>query len=213
MVTVKKRFSKGFTLIEMLIVIAIVAILAGLTIGRLVRTFNSEARQFSWQMASAVKYLYNTAATENKTVRLVFDFENNSYLAESTSESFLLDMGKDKKEDKADKKKEELSDKEAEEEESKLKLLEPSFGPMVTSLFEMRDLPKNVFLKDVYASYYVKPVSDGTAYIYFFPNGYAEPAIINFRDAEDEKHLSIKIDPFSGDVDISREYRSIENKK
>ena len=65
--------------------------------------------------------------------------------------------------------------------------------------------------KDVYTSHDKEPVGGGRAYIYFFQNGSAEAAIINFKDEADEKQLSVKINPFTGDVDIQPEYRKLES--
>ena len=82
---------KGFTLIEVMIVLVIVGVIAFLGMNSLRGTFRSKSRELSWRMASTVKYLYNQAIMENKTVRLVFDIDNNNYWAESTTDKFLIE--------------------------------------------------------------------------------------------------------------------------
>lgn len=226
-----KKNNEGFTIIEILIVLLIVGVLATIGASLLTSSYRSKSRELSWRMASTIRYLYTTAVTENKTVRLVFDFENDSYLAEATLDQVLLE---DK--EKADKKvdiKNEVENKKQEEasieakkdgEESKeggekektvsyVEPLEPSFGSLDSPLIEMRSLPAGMFLKDIYTSHDKDPIGSGKAYIYFFPNGYADGAIINFKDEEDVKHTSVKINPFNGSVDISQEYRTLEEAK
>ena len=68
--------ASGFTLIEIMIVVALMALILGVgifglgIIGR--ADVNGEALRFS----SAVRYTFNMAATSNKTLQLKIDFEN-----------------------------------------------------------------------------------------------------------------------------------------
>lgn len=203
---------RGFTLLEVLIVLMVVAAISGLAINRITSSFRSEARALSWRMASTVKYLYNSAAMENRTIRLVLDFETNSFSAEETSEEFLLERPSEKKEKSKEVKKEE-GEKSKEAKGNYIEPLEPTFGSMESPFLETRKLPIGILFKDVHTSHDEKAVTGGRAYIYFFPSGYVEPSIINFKDEADERHISIKINPFSGDADISSEYRSLEGTK
>lgn len=207
------KLQKGFTLLEVLIVLVIVAFLFGTAATRLNKTFRSESRAVQWRMASVAKYLYNTAASENKTARLTLDFESNSYWAEETSERFLIGMEKEGQQvnrsvgQQVGEAEDSGEPKDGEKKEAVVAPLEPAFGTMDSSLLEVKQFPSNVLLKDVYTSRSVEPVASGRAYIYFFPNGYMEEAIINFKDASDEKHLSIKFNSFNGEADVSNEYR------
>lgn len=217
----------GFTLIEVMIVLVVIATLAFMGTNMLTGTFRVKSRELSWRMASTVKYLYNSAVMENKTVRLVFDFESNSYWAEATSERFLLEKESDKKEppkmagegskeykgEEGGAKDSEVSgggDAEAVKEEPYVEPLEPTFGTVSTPLLETRGLPVGLYLKDVFTTHDGAPVTAGRAYIYFFSNGYAEAAVINFRDADDTKYISVRIEPFSGTTNISPEYGKLE---
>ncbi|MBI2091827.1 MAG: type II secretion system protein [Deltaproteobacteria bacterium] len=215
---------KGFTLLEMMIVVVLVGFLAFLGANTIRGSFKSKSREISWRMASTIRYLYNSAITENKTYRLVFDFENNSYWAESTSERVLLEKGDaEKKDEKKDEKKVSpeakedaettSSDEKAEgsEKVTQISPTEPAFGPVESALMETRALPNGIFIKDVYTG--KTAATSGKAYIHFFPNGFAERAIINFRDDSDEKHVSIRINPFNGETDVSPEYRTAEGTK
>jgi general secretion pathway protein H len=46
-----------------------------------------------------------------------------------------------------------------------------------------------------------EPVEKGTAYIYFFPQGHAEPAIVHFVDRS-EDYYSIVLHPLTGQARI-----------
>jgi len=182
-------------------------------------TFSSKARELSWRMSSTIRYLYNSAITENKTIRLTLDFESNSYWAEATHEKFLLEKGEDKEmSEKRRAEQEKESPKKDEGEtapEDKISYVEPmvaTFGSVEAPFLETRNLPSGLYIKDVWTEHDEGPVGGGRAYVYFYPNGTSELAVINFKDEADEKHISIKINPFSGETNISSEYRSIEKK-
>jgi prepilin-type N-terminal cleavage/methylation domain-containing protein len=225
------RSKRGFTLLEIMIVLIIVAFMAFIGMNMVSGTFRAKARELSWRISSTVRYLYNSAVTENKTIRLALDFESNSYWAEATHERFLLEKGEDK--EKTEKRKAEQEKEEPKKEgsaeitpedpagkdegegEEKISYLEPveaTFGSVEAPFLETRSLPSGLYLKDVWTEHDDGAVGGGRAYIYFYPNGTSESAVINFRDEADERHISIKINPFNGEVDISPEYRSIEKK-
>ncbi len=204
--------SKGFTLLEVLIVMALLVILGSLTFNQVSKSFRVERRSLEWRMASLVKYLYNTAATENKTVRLVFDFKERTYWAEATAEKFRLSPNRDMSPPVEKTKKEEKTVEEGKD-ETEIAPFEASFGAIESPLMSKRQLPSKIFLEDIQTSHDEKPVTEGVAYIYFFPNGYVEPSIINFKDESGERHISIRTNTYNSDVSISEEYGMLENKK
>lgn len=228
----RRSMVAGFTLLEILIVLAVIVLLAFFGTNLITNTFKSKSREVSWRMASTVRYLYNTAITQNETIRLAFDFESNSYWAEATTEKFLLEKNISK-EDAAKKAEEEKAKEHAEEQPEDqdtttetpegetfaepvapdLEPTEATFGSIETSLLETRQLPAGILLKDIQTSHDLEPVETGRAYIYFFRNGTAEEAIINLKDEADEKHISIKINPFNGETEISPEYKKLEVNK
>lgn len=217
----------------------IVAFLAFIGTNMLSSSFRSKSRELSWRMTSTVRYLYNSAITENKTIRLALDFESNSYWAEATHERFLQE--KDEEKEKGDRRREERDkegpkkedapsetadgsdsttgesgNKDVEDDAYKINYVEPleaTFGSIEAPFLETRSVPSGLYLKDVWTEHDDGAVGGGRAYIYFYPNGTSELAIINFKDEADEKHVSIKINPFNGEADISSEYRSIEKSK
>lgn len=221
---VKFKRERGFTLLEILVVLVVIVMIAGVAVTRVGKMFRVEVRQTTARLSSTIKYLYNKAATEKRTLRLVFDFESASYWAEGTSEKFLLkketeeDKKKAEKERAADEtdanKKESQSGSEggetSTEEEKPIKPAAPEFGAMNELILTTQQIPPNVILKDVYTSHNEGPVTNGRAYIYFFPNGFVEDAVVNLNNVEETKNFSLKINPINGDVDVSDKYRELE---
>ena len=83
----KKNIKKGFTLVELVIVIAVIAILAGVTIPTFMAIINNSRRNSAYQRANAEYLLYRTAnenedGTNKKLAKHVLirvKFEDNNY--------------------------------------------------------------------------------------------------------------------------------------
>lgn len=216
----------GFTLFELLVVIAIIALMTGIIVSKFDDWFDVNIKRTTKKLGGTVRYLHDKASTENLYIRLILDFEKNSYWVEATTEQFLL-MTKDVAEEVAKEAEEEPAEEEAEkgeaaategeetgEAEEKSEAVEkyrtPEFGAVDEFLLKPVVLPDGVFIKDVYTSHDQGPVSSGQAFIYFFPNGFIEPAVINLRNEEDTLNYSIKINPLTGTTYLSDQYKTLE---
>ena len=202
--------SRGFTLFELLVAIAIAGLAMTAVLSQMGRVLDRDFKSSSSKLARTIRYLYNKSSTENIAIRLVFDFENSSYMVEASSDpvSLVHERFADKKEEEAKKEAKEAEKKEGEED--LIQPREPVFGPTESYLLKPIHLPEGVFFKDIYAEHQIERVSAGKAYIYFFPQGYVEKAIINLRDEEDEVHYSLDVNPISGAVKIEAEYKDPE---
>ncbi|MGK7345705.1 MAG: pilus assembly FimT family protein [Candidatus Nitrospinota bacterium M3_3B_026] len=69
----------GFTLIELIIVMVIIGVLAGMTIPRLPDVTASRLKYASRRIAGTITYLYDRAAGAQLVLRLTFDMEKNEY--------------------------------------------------------------------------------------------------------------------------------------
>lgn len=157
------------------------------------------------KLASTIRYLYNKAASEGVTLRLVFNIGESNYKVEVTSEQFTLTQ--EEKEVFSKSKPQKEGDK---KEEEALKPHEAQFSAEESTLLKPIKLPPGVFFKDVHAEHQAAPATDGEAYLYFFPQGYAERAVINLRDNDDELHFSLEVNPLTGSVKIREEYKELE---
>jgi len=195
----------GMTLIEIMVTLGVIALIMGITISQLGGTFDAHAREATERLASTIRYLYNKAASENLTMRLVFDFEKRTYNVEATADRFLIEKGDPR--DKQKRKSEKSTEKAAEGEITPIQKAEASFGAVDSYLLKPVELPGGVFIKDIYTEHDQGPVTSGTAYIYIFPSGYVEHAIINFRNEEDSEQRSLEINPMTGNSRRYDEYR------
>jgi len=217
-----KENKAGFSLFELLVVIAIIGLMMGIVITKSADWFDLNIKKATNRLSATVRYLHDKASTENLYMRLVFDFEKNSYWVEATAERFMLaskeieEQDKIEAEEEAELEKEmeaetELTEGEEGEEKKPMvkKFRTPEFSSIDDFLLKSVSLGEAVLIKDVYTRHDTGPVSSGQAFIYFFPNGYIEPAIINLQDEEDEINFSIKINPIMGTTEIRQEYREL----
>ncbi len=81
--------SGGFTLIEILLALMIVALMFG-GVTRLLRSgFDAEGRRFVQRLQGTMKYFYTKAVTTGDTYRLVFDLDKQSFSAEVAEGSYV----------------------------------------------------------------------------------------------------------------------------
>ena len=66
-------------------------------------------------------------------------------------------------------------------------------------------LPKTVKFRSVYTPRQTDPVTAGRAYVYFFPLGQTEPAIIVLSDEAGESFYSLVVHPITGRVRLYAE--------
>lgn len=202
------------TLIEIMVTLAIVGLVLGVTISQIGGSFDSKARDASREFSAVIRYLYNKAASENLTMRVVFDFEKQSYWVEATADRFLLENEAERAERaKKEKKPESKSGSDGNSDapaETPIQKAEAKFGAVDSHLLKPIQLPGGVFLKDIYTEHDPGPVGAGTAYIYIFPNGSVERAIVNLRNEDDSEKRAIEINPMTGDSRVYEEYKELK---
>jgi general secretion pathway protein H len=82
--------SRAITLIEVLITIAIIAVVSGAVIGGIGGLEASRLKGSAMMISSAVRTAYTYANASSKVVRLVFDFETRRVMIEESSSKLLL---------------------------------------------------------------------------------------------------------------------------
>ena len=208
---------RAFTLLEIVISIAVVSLMLGVVISRMDSVLEWDMKKASNKLASTIRYLYNKSATEGMYIRLILDMEEQVYWVEATTDPFVMSSGDEDKVSvkggSEEKEGEEFASGEGEEgseEDYAIKPVEPVFSKVDSYLLKPTKLPGSVYFKDVHVEHSRMVVDGGKAEIYFFPNGTVEHAIINLRDENDETHYSLETNPISGRVNIEDRYRTRE---
>lgn len=216
--------SRGFTLIEMSIALVIVAVLFAAVVVGVGAVTGSRARASAGELAGTIRSLYDTASLSGKTCRLVFELpgpkseEPVRYRAECASQG--ITTARDREDAlRADNRAAEEARKNAGREQrsgfsqsgstpSLQELMEAEqerveaaarYSAYTTPEVAPRALPEGVSLS-VWTRHQRKPVENGVAYLYFFPQGYTEKAHVQVRQGDNVWTLDIS--PLTGKVNI-----------
>ena len=210
-----------------MIVFAIVALLAGASVQGFRSLRKADLREATTQLSGAMRYLFDRASTTGKMHRIVIDMETGMYWAEVSDDRFFIP----REETVQDMRKREDNESDQDEEDAKkaeraAKEAESGHGPAASSSFDLSKLEvgdfrpkrarfasfkdlalkpvrlKKVKVQSVYTPRVTEPLTSGRAYVYFFPLGQTEPAIITMSDKSGETVFSLVVHPITGRVRI-----------
>src|SRR5262245_31638044 len=226
--TTPRSRTGGFTLIEIMVVFAIVALMAGASVQGFRSLRKADLREASAQLSGAMRYLFDRASTTGKIHRLVIDIETNTYWAEVSDDRFYIPREeteeqlrqreeKEAEEDADEARKREQAAREAERGKSAganssfdlSKLEVADFRPKRARFAAFKDLAlkpvklKKTKIQSVYTPRVTDPLTSGRGYVYFFPLGQTEPAIVTMsRAGSDDTVYSLVVHPITGRVRI-----------
>jgi prepilin-type N-terminal cleavage/methylation domain-containing protein len=199
--------SDGFTLIEVILVVTIIAVIVtGATFG-LGAVTRTRLRSSSYKVMSAARFAYNRAITQGTTTRLLFDFEKDTMAVQETDTPVTLATD------------EQLESTKGEAIDpwdlARARIEKPLEPPVPRSPFQPITNSSGKELK----RYSAQPVGDGISVhaiisaherekrttgegaIYFFPGGTTEQAVIQLSDSSDTIY-SVEIHPLTGHARI-----------
>jgi general secretion pathway protein H len=230
-----RRASHGFTLIEVMVAMMVIALIATIGVKGFRTVTKGNLREGSAHMAGAIRFLFDRASITGKYHRLVIDLNEGRYWAEVSDDRFYAP---NQAESESDRQKREAKEDAIEEEErkrqEKQQLLyggssssSSSSGASSSSSFDMSKmevgefrprrarfaafketalkpvtLKKEVRIKSVYTPRMTDPVTAGRVYLYFYPLGQTEPAVITLTDKSGESVFSLVVHPITGKVKI-----------
>lgn len=213
----------GFTLIEIMVAIAIVALMTGGAIKGLRSLRRTDLREATTHMSGAMRYLFDRASTTGKVHRLVIDIEGGKYWAEVSDDRFYVpheaetEQALRTREDKEAEQDEEERRKREERERSNTpssssfdmsKIEVADFRPKRARFAAFKEMAlkpvqlKKAKIRSVYTPRVTDALTQGRAYVYFFALGQTEPAIVQLSEAKGDAVYSLVVHPITGRVKI-----------
>ena len=210
-----RRLQRGFSLIEIMVVIAILAGLVGaVTVGAR-GLQRSEMKRTASRLAGAMRFCFDRALTTGRTYRIVVDLDEQKYWAEATDERFLLPLDKQRalEEEQEDRRKEadepEPLAGAAEDPLAALGIPKDVSGRLPRARFEeFKSAALGTVSLDrarvlgVWTAGAEERQTEGKAMLYYFPQGFAERSIVHIGTA-DGVNFSLVQHPLTGKVSIS----------
>lgn len=192
--------SRGFTLVELMIVVAVIAVLSAAVMPALGSLTGADARKASGELAGSLRYLFDTAALRHATCRMVLDLEQRSYGAECAPRLVGVARPSDRAEPEPDD--EELESRFPDERDAERRrlLAKSRFGAFSDRLLAHRELPGKTAIREVRVEGRREPITEGKAYVHFFPGGQAERAFIEVADGN--TLYTVVLEPFTGRAQV-----------
>ncbi|MBX3193284.1 MAG: prepilin-type N-terminal cleavage/methylation domain-containing protein [Labilithrix sp.] len=205
---------RGLTLIEVLIVMAIIALIMGAVIIGTGQLAGSRMRHSSTMIAGAIRVGFSRATASSKSVRLVMDFQENEIWLEEGDQPMLV-QSKDTT-GTGGAAAATVAEQQALEESSRI--IKGPTAPR-TAFKEIdamglvasspgkghKPLERGIKFREVQTAHDDAPRSEGRAYLYFWPGGQTESASIQLKigDSNDEKDaLTLIVAPLTGKATV-----------
>jgi general secretion pathway protein H len=202
--------SPGFSLVEALIVVALMGILSGVVVAGTGLLGNARLRSSGTLVLSAVRLGVGRANSTGLPVRLVFDLDSQRLVLEEGSGRLL--RAADKEDPAAGAAPVNEAEREATEYAKGVlegpRVPKPRFTPVPDfspdGKGEGRSFERGVRVRLVQTEHDVEPKSEGRAYLYFWPGGGTERAVIQLTREGDEDGLTVLVSPLTGRARVQR---------
>jgi general secretion pathway protein H len=208
-----RGMSPGITLVEILIAIALLGlVMGGIAVGA--GAFRGVAlRNASSRVAALVSFASHESIIKGRPLRIAIDLGAQGYRLEAMVEqgdkaaSYLKASEKESSRDESERDepfKSGISLGVADMIQPPPMLRpKPQWQPLEDASIKVEPLPKDLVFASMFTSQLADPLAEGTGYLYFWPNGQSERALLwlSFAGAEDEDNdafYSILVEPLSG---------------
>lgn len=193
-----RRAARGFTLIELGIVVAIFALVVLVVVPSVQAAFGVQTREHTGKLAGAIRAMYGESVLSGRTCRLVFDLDEASWWPEC-AEGRVRVASEEKS--LRGKRIEEVARAVGgtEEQEAARREIEAknAFSAWESGLAPKTRLPDGVWIDGIWTQHQTEVYKAGQAYLYFFPNGQTERAYVYVADDGDAVY-TIVVTPMTG---------------
>jgi hypothetical protein len=212
------------TLLEVLIVVTLAAVVGATAVRGFRSLMRSDLRGSAAKLSGAIRYLFDRASTTGRIHRLVIDFENGKYWAEVTDgrtymtrERETAESREAEAEARAEEEREEKERKERGEDVGSAydmtRYMPKDFRPRQAQFQGFREtavkpvtLKAGIKIASLYTPRLAEPMSSGQGYIYFFPLGQTEAAVVHVSDEDAENVFTLTVHPLTGRVKVDSGY-------
>jgi len=240
----RRTRGRGMTLVEMMIVIAIIALVTFSIAASFGAGQRAQTTRAANQIASTMRFAFDKARVEGAYYRLEIDLDKGSfalqkadeamYMPATTREGELAELDPKKAEDQAERDKraaeayyssiqskilasadEATYDPYAVQAEEVPRRREPMFEQFdpentVGGVVEPIVLPERVKIKSVRTEHDYEPITEGKAYVYFFPQGRTQMTHVQLEDTKGDAEWTIMMQPLTGRVTLKGELVDLE---
>jgi general secretion pathway protein H len=189
-----RTHARGFTLIELLVVLAVIVAVAAAAAPALGSITGANARQAAGEVAGAMRHLFDTAALRHQTCRLVLDVDARAWSAECAPGA----VGLSRRAGAAEEDAKDLEARFPDEKDAELRrlLAKTRFGAFEDRLVAKKELPGRAGFGKIHLEGRREDVTEGKAYVHFFPGGRAQRAYVPIADGD---HLyTVVLEPMTG---------------
>jgi general secretion pathway protein H len=210
----RRARSRGLTLIEVLIVMAIVALMMGAIVVGSGQLASSRMRHSSTMIAGAIRVGFSRSTATSKSIRLVMDFTENEIWLEEGDQPMLI-QSKDLT-GTGGAAAATVAEKQAIDEGARIikgptaprttyKEIDPMGLAASAPGKGHKPLERGIKFRQVQAQHDAEPRKEGRAYLYFWPGGQTERAAIQLKvgdDNEEKNAITLVVAPLTGKVTV-----------
>lgn len=196
----------GFTLLEIGIALVVLVLAFSLALPGLEAVTGARMRSAAGHLSSSMRALYSEAALSGRTCRIAFNLDDRSYAVECAQGAARISSVKDeirdgqryrdlkKEQDEIDRLRDLAKDNPIQAQlEAKTTYFALPGVPKVT-------LPDGVFFQSIWVQHQAEKVVAGDAFLYFFPQGNTEHALITLKRGDDL--LTVESNSLTGRVQL-----------
>ncbi len=186
--------ARGFTLVELMIVVAIVGLLGAMVVPAVESITGADARKAAGELAGAMRYMFDTAALRHATCRLALDLDRRSWRAECAPGPTGASADPAREREEAAR----LAARFPDEQDPEMRrlLARTAFGRFEDRLVKERELPGKAGFGPIHLEGQRDAVEQGVAYVHFFPGGQAQRAWVPVVDGSNR--YTVVVEPFTG---------------